>query len=116
MGISLELSRVRVNGKSERRERLKEAFVLLKAALENEAHILQEKRLELLARLDETRREVAEHEKSLDELRPKELESLRSRFKNEKSLNELSALQNSLTQEKTNESEMQEKQEVSVMR
>jgi hypothetical protein len=114
--VSLELTRVRENGKVECRQKLKEAHALIKTSLESELCALGEKRDELLNHLAKMGHDLATQEKKLNALRGSELQTLRNRIENENTLAELSALQSSLAQKQDSESEIQEKQEVSVMR
>jgi chromosome segregation ATPase len=114
--ISLELARMRESGKLECRQKLKEAYTYVKELLESEMREPNEKRDELQSRLTDMRRELAMHEKRIEELRGNKFLALRSRSENENALAELNALQSSLAQSQAGESEVQEKQEVSVMR
>lgn len=114
--VSLELSRVRENSKLECRQKLKEAYELIKSSLESESRALDENRDELLGRVAKMRSQLVAQEKRLQVLRDSELQALHNRIENENALGELSALQSSLSQEQATESEVVETQEVSVMK
>lgn len=113
--VSLELSRMRENGKLECRQKLKEAYELIKSSLESESRTLGNKRDEIMTQLAEMRGQLVVQEKQLQALRDNEFQVLHNRIENENTLAELSALQSSLAKEQASESEIIETQEVSIM-